>query len=78
MDMSSLCKLIEEALEVDQGLVTVETDSNDIPEWDSLGHITIIMKLTEVTKEQAGDIPDLAGANSVKEIFENLQKNGLA
>ena len=40
-----ICAIIAKALEVDLEFVTPETTSNDIDDWDSLGHLTILMEL---------------------------------
>lgn len=40
-------KLIEEILNVPEGTITEDTMSEDLEEWDSLAHVTIIGELEE-------------------------------
>lgn len=61
--------LIEEILNVPAGTITEDTKSEEIEEWDSLAHVTIIGELEEklgisVPLDEAIEI------TSVKEILE--------
>ena len=76
MNKINLEKLIEEALEIDSGLVNENSSMNDIEEWDSLGHLSILLKLDEELGGEAGGIKELAEAKSVNEIFEILKSKG--
>ncbi|MFC2055031.1 acyl carrier protein [Chloroflexota bacterium] len=39
--------LLVEALQVDPNLVTPELTFGDLPQWDSLGHMEVMMRLEE-------------------------------
>ena len=77
MDKINLEKLVEEALEIDVGRVNASSSMNDIEEWDSLGHLSILLKLDEVLGGEAGGIKELATATSVNQIFRILKDEGL-
>ena len=39
--------LLVEALQVEPGIVTPELTFGDLPQWDSLGHMEVMMRLEE-------------------------------
>jgi len=66
-------KLIAEAFQVPSDLVTPELAFGDIPQWDSLGHMEIMLRL----EEQFGvkiDSDTIAELISVREICQHLQE----
>lgn len=77
MQKIDLEKLIEEALELVEGTINSSSSMNVIEEWDSLGHLSILLKLDEVLGGEAGGIKELATATNVNEIYEILQNSGL-
>lgn len=66
---------IAKALELDESLITIDTQSSDIEAWDSLGQISILVRLDEVFDEVSERIPDLAAAISVREIVELISRS---
>lgn len=61
--------LIEELLKVPVGTINIDTRIEDVEEWDSLAHVTIIGEL----EERLGVVIPLEDAieiNSVRELFE--------
>ena len=62
--------LVEEALDVKKGSISLEVTSADISEWDSLGHLAILSAISEKYGDSVGDNPKLASATSVREILE--------
>jgi len=68
-----LCSLISKAIGVEEKLVNFDTKSSDFPEWDSLGHINILMAIQEHFGDDYQGDPSLASAVSVREIFEAIQ-----
>lgn len=74
MQPELLCELVGRAIGVDETLVTMDTNSSDFPEWDSLGHINVLMALQEHFGDNYQEDPSLASAVSVKEIYEVLHK----
>ncbi len=77
MKLSELIKKIEDTLELDEGSVSMESSSENIEDWDSLGHITILSMLDDATDGASADIVDLTQATSVAEIAKILTDNGL-
>lgn len=77
MKLSGLFEIIEDALELDAGSVTMDSSSENIEDWDSLGHITILGMLDDETSGESADIVDLTQAASVTEIAQILTDNGL-
>lgn len=73
----NLEKLIEDALEVEKGSINKSTNMNDVVEWDSLGHLSILIKLDDFFEGAASELQDLAQASSVKEIENILKKANL-
>lgn len=66
--------LIAEALEVAENSINLSTKSSDLAEWDSLGHLAILSKISEVIGDQHDASQELASSSSVKEIFNCLNK----
>ena len=77
MQLSDLLNQIADSLEVDESLITLESSSETIEEWDSLGHITILGTLDDLTDGKSADLVDLTQATSVKELVKILTESGL-
>tara|TARA_B100000579_G_C22291565_1_gene602976 strand:+ start:31 stop:273 length:243 start_codon:yes stop_codon:yes gene_type:complete len=77
MNTTDLLKHIAEALDVEEDSVSLESSSETLEEWDSLGHITILGTLDDVTSGASADLVDLTQATSVKELIEILSNNNL-
>jgi acyl carrier protein len=75
VDQQLVLRGIAEALEVEEVLVTVDSVSGDLEEWDSLGHISIMSFLDKSFGEITERVPDFASATSVKEIIALLEQN---
>lgn len=72
-----LIKLVEDALEIDTGVINENSISKEIEAWDSLGHLNILIALDTKCNGKAGSINELATASSIKEIIEILKSNSL-
>ena len=72
----SLINLISEALDSDEA-ITDESSMENIPDWDSLGHLSILTSLDAATEGKASAISDLGDTESVKEIISILQNENL-
>ena len=72
---SMLLAGIAESLEVDLELISIDTVSSDLEEWDSLGHISIMSFLDKTYGEITERVPDFASATSVREVLELLKSN---
>ena len=77
MKLSELFEKVECALELDAATISLESSSENIEDWDSLGHITILGMLDDETSGESADIVDLTQAASVTEIAQILTDNGL-
>jgi acyl carrier protein len=53
--------------DIDPNLVTMETTADDVPEWDSVGHLSLGANLEEVF-EISLDVDDLMEMENVREI----------
>ena len=73
--LNQLLSGIADALEIDSTLITEESSSMEVEEWDSLGHISIMSFLDKQFDEITERVPDFASATSVKEIIELLKSN---
>jgi acyl carrier protein len=65
--------LVAEALQVPPDMVTPDLAFGDIPQWDSLGHMEVVLRL----EEQFGvavDADTIARLISVPEIYAYLQE----
>lgn len=72
---SMLLAGIAESLEVDPELISIDTVSSDLEEWDSLGHISIMSFLDKTYGEITERVPDFASATSVREVLELLKSH---
>lgn len=75
INLSELLSGIADALEVDHSLLTEDSSSIDVEEWDSMGHISIMSFLDKQFSEITERVPDFASATSVREIHELLKLN---
>ena len=76
--IDDLINLIENALELDESnnKIDLNSSSENIEEWDSLGHLSIISALDKFTEGKTADI-DFTDSNSVNKIIAQLKKNKL-
>jgi acyl carrier protein len=66
-----------ELFDIDPSLVSLQTKTIDIPEWDSVGHLSICGTLEEAF-EIRFTVNDMADMNSVRAIvFIIKEKKGL-
>lgn len=68
MGNSSLISVVVGALEIAPGQITNETKASEIEEWDSLGHISILVALDEIVPGVLESIPELASATSISDL----------
>lgn len=70
-------ELLAEAIHVPPEMVTGDMAFGDIPQWDSLGHMEVMLKLEEEYGVQI-DTDAIAQLVSVPEICRFLEENGHA
>ena len=65
-------KSVIDALGVEKKIVNENLKYNEIPEWDSIGHMTLISNLEEVfdISFETDDIVDFSSFNKGKEILK--------
>ena len=72
-----LVSLVEEALEVAPGTIAQGEESDWSEKWDSLGHLSILMKLDLHLDGRCSEIVELSTAYRIDEIASILRKEGL-
>ena len=72
-----LLQLIQKNLKIESSAINPNSTSNEIAEWDSLGHLSILVALDEALDKKVGSIKEMAGAYSVPKILELLKKHSL-
>ena len=75
IDEKKIISIISKVLQIEEKLVTIDSSSENIEEWDSLAHLSVLVALDKWLNGQAGKISGLATATSVKEIVTLLNKN---
>ena len=74
ISQEKVISMVSKALEVEEKSINIDTKSSDVAEWDSLGHLAILSKISEEIGDQFNESQELASASSVKEIFDCLNK----
>lgn len=77
MEKKDFLIAIASALEVNEDLIHIDLKIDDIPEWDSLGHLTILSYLDDLTDGKAGEINHLGSMESLSEIWTAFCEAGL-
>ena len=75
IDENKLLRVIADGLDTDLSEISLSTKSSDLPQWDSLGHLTLLMKLDEEFDNLTEKVPEIASASSVEEIFNLINKS---
>jgi len=60
------------AFDIDSQTVTIETTPSDIPDWDSMGHVTLASSLAREFG-LSFDVDDLMAMENVREICRVVQ-----
>ena len=68
---------IEQALELKQGLLTESMCAEEVENWDSLGHLNILVALDKLFDGKVGNITEIAGADSIPKILHILKQHAL-
>ena len=72
-----LVEIVEEALEVPPGTIINEDNVDWAEKWDSLGHLSILIKLDKHLDGQASNISELSNAYRIDAISDILRANSL-
>lgn len=73
----NLMTIVSKALKIPKRKVNMDLKLGEIEEWDSLGHLEILIKIDKETKGRASKIKNLSDCDTVRKIYENLKKNKL-
>lgn len=75
--MDKYKKIFQESLNINDKDFTENLNYNDIPEWDSIGHMTLIAALEEHynISIETDDIVDFSSFNKGKEILRKYKVN---
>jgi acyl carrier protein len=68
---------ISRALEQPKGSITMDSEMENVSNWDSFGHLNILVALDEKFSGNVASIEDMASADSIKKIFYLLKGNNL-
>ncbi len=77
MKTDDILKIIEKALELKEGSISVDSKIDDVENWDSLGHLSILVAIDKNIEGNISEISELATADSVSNIIDLLKKNNL-
>ena len=77
MKKNDFINAVISALEVEPSVITMDLKIDDIPEWDSLGHLAILSSLDELTDGKAGEINGLGSMESLNDIWRAFVEAGI-
>ena len=77
IDQNKIIEVVESALALGKGTIDINSSSDNIEKWDSLGQLSILSTMDELFNGKIAEIPDIASANSVKLIVSLLKENNL-
>lgn len=72
-----ILKIIQDALELEDNRISMESSMSNLDEWDSLGHLSILANLDNVLEGKAAGIQLLAAADSAQQIVQILKDHDL-
>lgn len=78
LDEEKLKSLISKILKVKKNKITLNSGINNLEQWDSLAHLSILTEIDNFSKGKASKIKGLSNATTVKEILKLLKNNKLA
>ena len=74
---NEILEIISKALEVDNKKIDFDSSVENVDEWDSLGHLSILVSLDKKFNGNLAGIKEMASVDSVKSIFKILENNNL-
>lgn len=75
---TSIREVLVEALQIDSDLFTPELSFGDLPQWDSLGHMEVMMRLEEHygIEINADTIASLTSVPKITEYLQRMENSG--
>jgi acyl carrier protein len=77
MNNKDIVKIIAKALNTSEDLVTMGGSTDNIENWDSLGHLSILVALDKAFNGELANIAEMATADSVSKIVKVLEEHSL-
>jgi acyl carrier protein len=68
---------MEKALGLKSGSIVENTSSSEIANWDSLGHLSVLVELDKLFDGKIAAIGEMADADSVEKIIVLLRQHSL-
>ena len=75
ISQSDVIAVIENALEIQPGTLTLSTCAEEVGSWDSIGQLGILVALDELYDGKIASISDMAEAGSIAKIIEILKRH---
>lgn len=75
MTETEILEIIAKALNVNANGLTVDSSSDNVDEWDSLGHLGVLVALDKAFDGKLAGISKMATADSVTKIIQILKEN---
>ena len=72
-----ILKIIQNALELEEGALSLESSMENLDVWDSMGHLGILAQLDQAFDGKVADIQELAAADSAEKIIQILKDHDL-
>ena len=72
LNLNKIIKIVAKSIKVREKNISLTSKIGDFEDWDSLGHLGILLNLDKALKGKAIKIKDLAEAHSVKKILTIL------
>lgn len=73
MTNDDILNVVAEALQKEEGTVTIDDNQNTVEEWDSLGHLSIIA----VVNATFGVSLDNPNFKTIRELIDSLKRLGV-
>lgn len=77
MTDNDVLEVIRQALNPKNAQITFDSSMDNVEEWDSLGHLGILVALDKVFDKKVGKIKEMAAADSVTKVLQLLKDNSL-
>lgn len=74
---NQILDILTDALSPRATRLTMETRSQDIAEWDSMGHLAVLVSLDSALNGRAASVNHLVTSRSVREIVQVLRQHSL-
>ena len=78
LDKNSLLKIFAKTLKIKNFNLNINSSTKDIPEWDSMAHLSILFEIDKATKGKASKIRDLAKCKKISDFHKLLIKAKLS